>query len=534
MHSDPRPPVTILCGFLGAGKTTLLNHLLGQTEGERWALVVNDVAAVNMDARQVAVRVEALSGVEAPPIVELGNGCVCCSSKDDLADSLIQLALTGRPGGPGGRPYDRIVVETTGVAEPKEIARLFTQRNPFGRSPGDVARLAALVTVVDAGAFLRLWREAGPLRSGPLPSAHPVAAAAPRPLIELLIEQVETTDLVVLNKCDRVTAEERAILEAAIAGLNPRADIIAAEQGQVPREIVMDPIRFSERETLGGAAWIRALNALAPIPASAAMMLFLYSSSRLISSSAEELLEIRATYFLPSDSIAKFLFVKPPDNSVTDVRFFTKSTWSKSAPKVSSSSLAPDISSGYIYAMSKSPLPTRAKIVIIGGGDSAFDWAYSLAPIAKSVTLVHRRDTFRAHAATVDQVRAMGVELIVNSEVESVAGDDWIESVTIKNKEGESRTLPAQTLVAALGFIANIGPIANWGIELEKRRILVDTTMKTNLPRVYSAGDITTYVGKVPLISVGFGEAGLAVNNSVPYIDEHQGVFPGHSSGGGE
>lgn len=158
MHSDPRPPVTILCGFLGAGKTTLLNHLLGQTEGERWALVVNDVAAVNMDARQVAVRVEALSGVEAPPIVELGNGCVCCSSKDDLADSLIQLALTGRPGGPGGRPYDRIVVETTGVAEPKEIARLFTQRNPFGRSPGDVARLAALVTVVDAGAFLRLWR----------------------------------------------------------------------------------------------------------------------------------------------------------------------------------------------------------------------------------------------------------------------------------------------------------------------------------------------------------------------------------------
>ena len=270
MHSDPRPPVTILCGFLGAGKTTLLNHLLGQTEGERWALVVNDVAAVNVDARQVAVRVEALSGVEAPPVVELGNGCVCCSSKDDLAESLIQLALTGRPGGPGGRPYDRIVVETTGVAEPKEIARLFTQRNPFGRSPGDVACLAALVTVVDAGAFLRLWREAGPLRSGPLPSAHPVAAAAPRPLIELLIEQVETTDLVVLNKCDRVTVEERAILEAAIAGLNPRADIIAAEQGQVPREVVIDPIRFSERETLGGAAWIRALNALAPIPASAA------------------------------------------------------------------------------------------------------------------------------------------------------------------------------------------------------------------------------------------------------------------------
>jgi len=189
----------------------------------------------------------------------------------------------------------------------------------------------------------------------------------------------------------------------------------------------------------------------------------------------------------------------------------------------------------------------EAKVVIITGGIGSFTprelpagneyvgkGLVYFVPKLKSVTLVHRRDTFRAHAATVDQVRAMGVELIINSEVESVAGDDWIESVTIKNKEGESRTLPAQTLVAALGFIANIGPIANWGIELEKRRILVDTTMKTNLPRVYSAGDITTYVGKVPLISVGFGEAGLAVNNSVPYIDEHQGVFPGHSSGGGE
>lgn len=272
MDSDPRPPVTILCGFLGAGKTTLLNHLLGQTEGERWALVVNDVAAVNIDARQVAVRVEALSGVDVPPVVELGNGCVCCSSKDDLAESLIQLALTGRPGGPAGRPYDRIVVETTGVAEPKEIARLFTQRNPFGRSPGDVARLAALVTVVDAGVFLRLWREAGPLRKGPLTSAHPVASGGPRPLIELLIEQVETTDLVVLNKCDRITAEEQAILEAAIAGLNPRAALVAAEQGQVAREVVIEPIRFSEQETLGSAAWIRALNALAPLSASAAAL----------------------------------------------------------------------------------------------------------------------------------------------------------------------------------------------------------------------------------------------------------------------
>lgn len=270
---DPRPPVTVLCGFLGAGKTTLLNYLLGQTEGERWALVVNDVAAVNIDARQVAVRAEEVagSGAESPPVIELGNGCVCCSSRDDLAESIVRLALTGRPGGPEGRPFDRIVVETTGVAEPKAIAHLFTQRNPFGRSLADVARLAALVTVVDAGHFLRLWRESGPLRPGPRAAERAGSGGGTRPLVELLIEQLETTDLVVLNKCDRVTAEERGTLEEAIAGLNPRADLVAAEHGQVPREVVLDRIRFSERETLGGAAWIRALNALAPRPATASL-----------------------------------------------------------------------------------------------------------------------------------------------------------------------------------------------------------------------------------------------------------------------
>jgi G3E family GTPase len=275
MNADARPPVTVLCGFLGAGKTTLLNHLLGQTEGERWALVVNDVAAINIDARQVTVRSAAIVGTDAPSVVELGNGCVCCSSKDDLAESIVRLALTGRPGGPEGRPFDRVVVETTGVAEPKAIARLFTQRNPFGRSVADVARLGALVTVVDAGYFLRVWREGGPLRTELRPpvrsGTEPAVGGGPRPLIELLIEQLETTDLVVLNQCDRVTQEEREALEAAIAGLNPHAEIVATEQGQVSREVVLDRIRFSEAETLGGASWIRALNALVPRPAASAV-----------------------------------------------------------------------------------------------------------------------------------------------------------------------------------------------------------------------------------------------------------------------
>lgn len=173
-------------------------------------------------------------------------------------------------------------------------------------------------------------------------------------------------------------------------------------------------------------------------------------------------------------------------------------------------------------------------VVIIGGGDSAFDWAYSLQPIAASVTLVHRRDSFRAHAAMVETVKNMGVELIINNEVSAVTGDLHVSHVEITDKvTGVKRNLPCQTLVAALGFVANIGPIAQWGLELEKRRIVVDTAMRTNIPRVFAAGDITTYSGKVPLISVGFGEAATAVNNAAPLIHEDMGVFPGHSSGGG-
>lgn len=172
-------------------------------------------------------------------------------------------------------------------------------------------------------------------------------------------------------------------------------------------------------------------------------------------------------------------------------------------------------------------------VVIVGGGDSAFDWAVSLHPIAKSITLVHRRDAFRAHAATVDHVRNLGVRLITSAEVSAVNGDDAVQSVEVTYKEsGETEILPAGTIVAALGFVANIGPIAGWGLEIEKRHIVVNSAMQTSLPRVFAAGDITTYPGKVPLIAVGFGEAATAVNNAAPFVNPEEGVFPGHSSGG--
>lgn len=170
-------------------------------------------------------------------------------------------------------------------------------------------------------------------------------------------------------------------------------------------------------------------------------------------------------------------------------------------------------------------------VLIVGGGDSAFDWAASLEPIAGDITLIHRRDRFRAHERTVQEVRDSRVDVLTPWEVAKIHGQDAITSVDIfDNRTDERRSLPIQAVVAALGFTADLGPFTQWGLEQHKRHIVVDPAMRTNLPRVFAAGDITTYDGKVNLISVGFGEAATAVNNAAPSIDESLKVFPGHSS----
>jgi thioredoxin reductase (NADPH) len=191
------------------------------------------------------------------------------------------------------------------------------------------------------------------------------------------------------------------------------------------------------------------------------------------------------------------------------------------------------VGAGVIYFVPRLDDLAGHDVLIVGGGDSAFDWALALHPLAKSVTLVHRRDRFRAHAATVDRVRALPVNIVVNAQVTALHGHGRVTAADVAVDHGGTQRLPVDTVVAALGFTADLGPLAEWGLQLDRRHILVTSTMATNLPRVFAAGDIIDYPGKVRLIATGFGEAATAVNNAAVAIDPAAHLFPGHSSEAG-
>ncbi|MCU1690927.1 MAG: Ferredoxin--NADP reductase [Frankiales bacterium] len=172
-------------------------------------------------------------------------------------------------------------------------------------------------------------------------------------------------------------------------------------------------------------------------------------------------------------------------------------------------------------------------VVVVGGGDSAVDWALGLEAHTASVTLVHRRDAFRAHAHSVALLRSSSVVLCTPAQVVALSGGDQLEQVQVRDTDSKELTeLPAQAVVAALGFTADISALEGWGLDVQERRVVVDTTMATSLPRVFAAGDITEYPGKVRLISVGFGEVATAICNAALLIDPAADLAPEHSTEG--
>ncbi len=186
--------------------------------------------------------------------------------------------------------------------------------------------------------------------------------------------------------------------------------------------------------------------------------------------------------------------------------------------------------SGLSYVM-EDPEDCRGKrVAIVGGGDSAVDWANHLAEIAETVYVIHRRDEFRAHEASVDRMRAHA-QLKTPGQVKEIRGDGQIEEIVLAYTDGApDETLQVDILLAFLGFISNPGPIAEWGLAMNKQHILINQKCETNLPGVYAIGDCAGFEGKPKLISVGFGEAATAVNNAAVFLDPRKNVFPGHSS----
>lgn len=172
------------------------------------------------------------------------------------------------------------------------------------------------------------------------------------------------------------------------------------------------------------------------------------------------------------------------------------------------------------------------RVLIVGGGDSAFDWADNLRGIAESITLIHRRDGFRAHEGTVEAVMASGeIDVRTFHEVRAVEGEERVESVTIfDNRTDEERTLEVDALLVNIGFKADLGPVKRWGLAMEKNGIVVNERMETNLAGVYAAGDVAHHGGKLPLIATGFGEVAIAVNFAKARIDPGARAFPGHST----
>ncbi|MFD4030036.1 GTP-binding protein [Streptomyces sp. NPDC058637] len=240
-------PVTVLSGFLGAGKTTLLNHVLGNREGLRVAVIVNDMSEINIDAALVRGGEAALSRTEER-LVEMTNGCICCTLRDDLLEEVDRLAREGR--------YDYLLIESSGISEPMPVAATFSFPRDDGATLGDLARLDTMVTVVDAANFLPELAGGDGLAERGLDQYEDDE----RTVSDLLMDQIEFADVIVLNKLDLVDERERERLDAALSRLNPAARIVPVTRGRVELSEVLGTGLFDLDRAQQAPGWVRELN----------------------------------------------------------------------------------------------------------------------------------------------------------------------------------------------------------------------------------------------------------------------------------
>jgi G3E family GTPase len=236
-------PVTVLSGFLGAGKTTVLSHLLHNREGLKVAVIVNDMSEINIDANMINSEVTLNRAEEK--LVEMSNGCICCTLREDLLIEINKLALAGA--------YDYLVIESTGISEPLPVAETFTFADKDGVSLADVARLDTMVTVVDAVNFLRDYDEAKMLQD----TDENLGEEDQRSVADLLVDQVEFADVILVSKTDLVKKSELARLVSVLKTLNTDAEVIPIEQGAVPLKSIINTGRFDFEKAQQAAGWLK-------------------------------------------------------------------------------------------------------------------------------------------------------------------------------------------------------------------------------------------------------------------------------------